>query len=164
MLWILLPKILLSKTAVGIWGEVFFWRCRTDWHSDSCRVWECHRGLQASMDKPKVLGTKNLQQLSFLKSHMLLKCLSSTSVARWVNSLTPSYYRTAASIKDLGNSPVLHFFSCSPQSNKAKRIYLKLCYVFRLLEMPGEFSIGTLFPYELIILPDSNFSFQAFLP
>jgi len=57
--------------------------------------------------------------------------------------------------KRYGNSPVLHSLSYSPKSEKAKRIYLKLCYVFRLFEKPGKLSIGILFPSELIILPDS---------
>ena len=51
----------------------------------------CHRALQTSMVNPNVLGVRNLEQISFLKNHVLLECLSSTSVARQVNSFTPGY-------------------------------------------------------------------------
>lgn len=57
--------------------------------------------------------------------------------------------------KRIGELSSSHSLSCFPQSKKAKRIYLHLYHVFRLLEKLCDFSIGTPFLFELLILLDS---------
>lgn len=80
MLCIFLPENLLSKTTVGIWGEIFFWSFRMDWCSDSYQVWKYHRTLQTSMDNPKVLKVRNLQSFLLLKT---MCCLNAPAALLW---------------------------------------------------------------------------------
>lgn len=105
--------------------SIFPWM---DWHSDSCWGSECHRTLQTTMDKPSVLEARDQQQLSFLKKKPM-RCLNPAVFLPSGWALSLSYERTAASIKDLGNSSVLHSLSCSPQWEGSEDLFEAVLYL-----------------------------------